>query len=213
MTDEFFDLAAPMTLSTTLSIYESQRPHMPALAPTLGPQGMGQQGMGQRARRLRDVLGDFDALLLDGYGVLNIGSDAVPEAEDMLQQANAMGLAVLVLTNGASKPSAVTAAKYPAAGLSIDPPQVVSSRDALVAALKGPALELSCLGVADDFTSPPHLAHCEVIALTAEDDAGWAKAEAIGVFGAVHWTEAWQARLDAALADGKQVFVANSPGY
>ncbi|MCE2516662.1 MAG: HAD hydrolase-like protein [Alphaproteobacteria bacterium] len=204
MTDDIFALSAPMTLTSTLAIYESQRSHMPAVdMPAVAP------GMGQRAPRLRDVLGEFDALLLDGYGVLNIGAEAVPEADNMLEQARAMGLAVLVLTNGASKPSSVTAAKYPALGLSIDPVQVVSSRDALLAALEGNPMGISCLGVADGFAEPPQGQGHEVIALNPEDDKGWARADAIGVFGAVQWTAAWQTRLEEALVQGKHVYVAN----
>ena len=33
------------------------------------------------APRLRDLLGEFDALLLDGYGVLNVGAEMVPGAD------------------------------------------------------------------------------------------------------------------------------------
>ena len=80
------------------------------------------------APRLRDLLGEFDALLLDGYGVLNVGAEMVPGADLLLAEAAAAGVAVIVVTNGGSKKSTVTAAKYRNLGLDITNQQVVSSR-------------------------------------------------------------------------------------
>lgn len=203
MTDELFNLAQPMGLSTALAIYEGQRPYMPQ------PRG----GLGINAPNLRSVLDKADALLLDGYGVLNVGAEAVAEASAMLQAAKIAGVEVLVLTNGASKDTALTAQKYQTLGLDINPDHVVSSRDAMLEMITQNPHHLTSLGVADSFTDAPVVAGIEMVNLSdanvkASVDA-WLSVDAIGLFGAVHWSEAWQANLEAAVAAGKLIYVAN----
>ena len=98
-----FDFTQPMTKATTLSVYEGLRGHMPsAQSPQVEPR------QSQHHDRLRDILSEFDALLLDGYGVLNIGSEAVPGADHLLEMAKSAGVDTMVLTNGASKPKDAT---------------------------------------------------------------------------------------------------------
>lgn len=203
MTDDIFNLSIPMTLSSTLAIYESQRSHMPPY------QAGASNGAGNVAKSLRDVFDDIDALFLDGYGILNIGQGAVPEADMMLKMAYERGIAVVVLTNGASKPSSVTAEKYPALGLPIKTQQVVSSRDALLDYLENMPDGLTSIGVADSFATPFSLDGYDVTALNPDDTAPWDKVDAIALMGAVHWDEAWQIRLEAALRAGKKLYVAN----
>lgn len=199
MTDELFTLDQPMGLSAALAIYESQRPYMPQ------PRG----GQGNTAPNLRAILDKADALLLDGYGVLNVGADAVAGASEMLQAAKMAGVAVLVLTNGASKDTSVTAQKYQALGLDIHPDHVVSSRDAMIEMITQNPHHISTLGVADSFTDAPVLAGIDMVSLSDADADPWLSVDAIGLFGTVHWSEAWQANLEAAVAAGKPIYVAN----
>ena len=111
-----FDFTKPMTKAATLSVYEGLRGHMPS---TQSPQAEPRQP--QHHDRLRDILSEFDALLLDGYGVLNIGSEAVPGADHLLEMAKSAGVETMVLTNGASKPTAMAWSKYKNFGFQLDP--------------------------------------------------------------------------------------------
>ena len=110
-----------MDLKAILDIYQSLRPEMPSH----------RAGAGVRAVRLRDVIGEFDALFLDGYGVLNRGGAAIDGAAALLEMAESRDMPVLVVTNGASNDEAVIGNKYAGMGLPITPEQVVSSRSVL----------------------------------------------------------------------------------
>jgi len=196
-----FDFDQPMSKSTTLSVYEGLRGVMPkAKSPPPTP---------QRHERLRDILGQFDALLLDGYGVLNIGGEAVPEADDLLAMAASAGVATIVLTNGASKPSQMTWSKYQQLGLDLDPAEIISSRDALIAHLNAPQTTIKTMGVVDSFTEGVMVDGVAIKPLHPDRPDEWQNLDAIGVFGTVHWNKAWQECLVKAMASGVEIFVAN----
>jgi hypothetical protein len=57
---------------------------------------------------LGDLLGDIDVFVLDGYGVLNVGTGAVPGAVARMAALRAAGKRLFVLTNGATYPHAQT---------------------------------------------------------------------------------------------------------
>jgi len=199
MTRDLFHPDRTHDAARVLGVYEWLRPIMPRPAPVVS----------RPATRLRDILAQFDALFLDGYGVLNVGAEMVPEADLMLAAAAAAGVEIIVVTNGASKKSTVTAARYHNLGLKITNQQVVSSRDALEARLQHPDTGFRRLGVIDSFSSLPTLPGGEAVLLSPDDPAAWHAVDAIGFFGATRWNEDWQACLEAAAATGIPVLVAN----
>ena len=89
----------------------------------------------QNADRLTDCLDAFDAFILDGFGVINVGMEKIKGIDEFFRRAELAGKPVIILTNAASAPSAVVAEKYLRWGLPIKAQHIVSSRDALVAAL------------------------------------------------------------------------------
>ena len=169
-----------------LGVYEWLRPIMPQPVPAVG----------RHATRLRDILEQFDALFLDGYGVLNVGADMVPEADMMLAAAAAAGVEIIVVTNGASKKSTVTAARYRNLGLKIMNHQVVSSRDALEARLQHPDTGFRRLGVIDSFSSLPTLPGGGLILTLMIRRQARSAVDTIGFSGATRWNEDWQACLE-----------------
>ncbi len=118
-------LVAPDKLDAdaTLTLYEALRPLMPAAV----------SAASRKAERLMDILDEFDALILDGFGVINVGADKIPGIDALLGQARADQKPIVVLTNGASHPKDFSARKYQNWGLQIETKDVVSSRDALMA--------------------------------------------------------------------------------
>ena len=189
-------LPAPtaLDLPAVIDIYESQRPMMPdAVA-----------GAGRQRHSLIDILDEFDGLILDGFGVINVGDGLVPGIEALLQRAAAQKIPVVVLTNGGSFESSLAAAKYAKWQLPIAADAVVSSRDALIAALGDtiastmpsttPATDvMGCLGAV---VTP--LAHAPTLAYGQMADF-WQKADAFALLGAIDWTEGDQADFEAAL--------------
>ena len=93
------------------------------------------QGKAEPAAGLVALAERYDAFILDGYGVINVGPEPVPGIADTVRALRAAGRSVMVLTNGAGRPSRHTARRYAGWGLDIAADRVVSSRDALEASL------------------------------------------------------------------------------
>ena len=121
------DIPSPDRLDAeaTLQIYQALRPILPPARPASH----------QNADRLTDCLDAFDAFILDGFGVINVGMEKIKGIDEFFRRAELAGKPVIILTNAASAPSAVVAEKYLRWGLPIKAQHIVSSRDALVAAL------------------------------------------------------------------------------
>ena len=194
MPSNLFDPAAPMDVSRTVAVYETLRHRGPT----------GEPGGAERRKSLRDILARFDALLLDGYGVLNTGAKAVPGAASLIDDAGQAGLAVLVLTNGASNPSSLTAMNYRGLGLSIDDEQVVSSRDAMLGSMAG---EPGPIGVVGGVAQLPEGDRYTALDPTQPDQ--WLRVASIAFVGSIGWNLQWQDCLSRAMAAEIPVHVAN----
>ena len=131
--------ADALDLDAVMAIYHALRPIMPAA---------GRDGACRTAPRLIDILDEFDGLILDGYGVINIGDGPIEGIKTLLDAAASKAKPVLVLTNGGSFSAERAFAKYQGWQLPIKRDDVLSSRDALVAQLAGsPETPLAIDGV------------------------------------------------------------------
>ena len=93
------------------------------------------KGRAEPAANLPALVDRYDAFILDGYGVINLGPEPIPGIGDTVRALRAAGREVMVLTNGAGRPSRQTARRYAGWGLEVPERLVVSSRDALEATL------------------------------------------------------------------------------
>ena len=93
------------------------------------------KGRAEPAASLLALVDRYDAFILDGYGVINLGPEPIPGIGDTIRALRAAERGVMVLTNGAGRPSRQTARRYAGWGLEFPERLVVSSRDALEAAL------------------------------------------------------------------------------
>jgi len=187
-------------VDTILRIYEHMRPVMPKMP----------VGVGARARRLRDVLDQFDALFLDGFGVLNIGPDAITGALELLNMAQERQLPVLVVTNSATQNETSIGNKYAAMGLPIIPSQVVSSRAALTHWLthKRPKA-WQCIGVVDSMAADIEVEGLIQHRLHYDDRGPWQECDAIAVMGATQWNKDWHDALAETAGKHCPVLIAN----
>ena len=85
-----------------IDIYQMLRPIMPRYRPVSR----------HNYERLIDILDEVDALILDGFGVINVGDRKIDNIDELLDACARAGKIVVVLTNGASHPSAKTSQKY-----------------------------------------------------------------------------------------------------
>jgi glycerol 3-phosphatase-2 len=198
------DTALPLTRQRTLQLYQGTGALMPAARPA-------------RTRpiaRLTDHLDEFDGLILDGYGVINIGAELVPGIARFLEAVAKRGLALAVLTNGASFPASRAAEKYEKWGLPIASEAVISSRDALIRQLyaRPPGQAILTLDRASQPLDPP--ASAGFTELRADAGAGLAaqldQADAVVMLGAISWSEEEFDLLAAAMrARPRPFWVAN----
>ncbi len=202
MTLNPFDLNKPMSFNAAIEIYRRLEEYWPKTNPK-------HNKTNQNANRLRDVMGGFDGLLLDGFGVLNIGGAAIDGAAEMLEQAEKQGISIIVVTNGASKSSAEVAKKYQDFGLNITAKQIVSSRDAMIDYLQNEGRGIKRLGVIDNNVSLPEISGIETVPLNPQNPKEWDDVDAIGFFGALNWDENWQKMLKKNMTGGKKIMVAN----
>ena len=189
-----------LNIHDILHVYEDLRPIMPDHIP----------GRGEKAERLRDLINDFDAFMLDGFGVLNIGKDIIPGAIELLSMAAEKNKPVLVVTNGATQNEQMIGHKYADMGLPVLPPQVVSSRAAITHWLthQRPS-EWQNIGVVDHVAADLAVDNVALIRLSDGSAEGWADCDAIAVMGATMWNDAWQARLTEAAMMGCPILIAN----
>ena len=166
-------------------------------------------GACSRVASLEDLAADYDVFLLDAFGVLNIGETAIPGVVERLRRLRARDKRMMVLTNAASFPTGDLVAKYRRLGYDFAPGEVVSSRDALRAALPGGGAPRWGVMLPDG----PGLADFprgEFLPL-ADDPAAYDEAEGFLLLGSGGWTPARQTRLEAALARAPRPLMVGNP--
>ena len=162
-----------------------------------------------RAAHLGELAGEFDAFVLDGFGVLNVGFEPVAGAAERVAELKARGCAVRVLTNGATLARAAAAGKYRDWGIDIDPREVVSSRDALARALGGRDDDLRW-----GFVARPE---SEILGMTPsavlleDDPATYDAVDGIVLLGTGLWNDERQAILAASLARRPRPVLVGNP--
>ncbi len=155
-------------------------------------------------RDLSEVMDRYDAFVLDGFGVLNVGEAAIPGARERVAEMRAAGKIVIVLTNAASLASAGSVAKYQRLGFDFTADEIVSSRDVAMAAM-------AKLPAGTRWGTTPGGSMEGIDALPLETDpAPYLDADAILYLSGAEWDEARQAMLVGALqANPRPVVVAN----
>ncbi|AHD02115.1 HAD-IIA family hydrolase [Leisingera methylohalidivorans] len=159
---------------------------------------------------LGDTAQDYDAYVLDAFGVLNRGETAIPGAVERMAALREQGKRLVVLTNAASYRRADILAKYHRLGFDFAPSEVVSSRDVAFSALpKLPDGKVWAAAAADgdDFSDAPEAAR---IAKLADDPGLLRTAGGFLLLSSERWSETETAALtDALLRDPRPLIVAN----
>ena len=181
--------ADALELSDVVEIYQALRPHMPA----------GRMGEARSASRLIDLLDEFDGLVLDGYGVINVGDGQIDGIDALLDAAASRDKPVLVLTNGGSFSAEHTWKKYQDWQLPIAREDVISSRDAYVfdagkcQTKLTDVTRIGCFGRNIEALTGDH-----VLAYGRDDDF-WQQADEFVFLGALDWQEDDQAAFEVAM--------------
>ncbi len=188
-----------MTAQEALAAYERARHRLPS---------PGEISTSQMARDLSELADLFDVFLLDAFGVLNIGETAIEGTPERVAALQAQGKRVMVVSNAAGVPHDSLMQKYTRLGYDFAPEDVVTSRTAIVAALREAPSRAWGL-MASDTAGDDELDQFDITWL-AEDRAAYDAAEGFLLIGAADWTEERQDLLEASLRDNpRPVWVGN----
>ncbi len=157
---------------------------------------------------LLDIADDFDAFLLDAFGVLNVGGNPVPGAPETVAALQAAGKHVVVLTNGAGAPTRLSVEKYQRLGYDFTRENVVSSRDAMLIGLATRAEEnwgVMAAGFSELDTFPKTCRQLQ------DDDAVYDWADGFALLSILEWNADRQSRLLRALERRPRPILVGNP--
>lgn len=158
----------------------------------------------RRAGSLAEAAEGFDAVFLDAYGVLNVGTRAIPGAAAAVALLRAAGRRVMVVSNSAAYPKSAMLARFASMGFDFAAGEVTTSREALLARLAELPPRRWAAMIGDD------RAEFEAAAPLRDDPRTFEAAEGFLLVGSDGWSEARQALLEAALrARPRPVLVGN----
>ncbi|MEO9779778.1 MAG: TIGR01459 family HAD-type hydrolase [Sedimentitalea sp.] len=155
-----------------------------------------------------DIADDFDLILFDAYGVLNVGETAIPGAAETMAALRGAGKTVAVVSNSAAYSKAHMMGRYARLGFNFDPSEVVTSREALFERIKSePPRRWGVMlnpisGLAELETLDAHV-------LTDTREV-YDEVDGFLLIGSDGWTEHRQGLLEATLArTSRPVFIGN----
>ncbi|PTX43934.1 HAD-IIA family hydrolase [Allosediminivita pacifica] len=163
----------------------------------------------QAARNLGDVADGFDLILLDAYGVLNVGESPIQGAAGRISALRALGKAVMVVSNSAGYPKRRMMQRYARLGFDFTPEEVVTSREALLEQLAYQPWR--SWGVM--LTPDPYDEELNSFDFTWLGDAreAYDRAEGFLLIGSDGWTETRQVLLEASLRDRPRPVLVGNP--
>ncbi len=165
----------------------------------------------RHAENLSAVADHFDVFVLDAYGVLNVGNDAIPGVADRIAALRDAGKRVFVLTNGATFDAEQALAKYHRMGFSFEAGDVVASREVAADALVRFPASFNWGVMAPEVSRLDKLP-IRTTRLTASHGRGdgYDSVDGILLVGSRDWTKRHQETLVASLTDNpRPVIVAN----
>ena len=192
--------AKNMNANTVIDIYESMRDFFPKF------QKNNQEII--LAPRLENILDNFDALLLDAFGVLNIGSSLIPGIINTLEKARQKNITLLVVTNGASNNSFKKRDQLASLGLEFSNDEIISSRETaeIFLSFNQPQGPLGVLGNVGNKFIIPNLSCVEL----EQDLDMFDEMNSFILLGTLRWDTIWQEILFNSLkGNPRPLFVAN----
>ena len=102
--------------------YRCAEPRLPPKPPPVVP---------ERVAGVREILDRFDLVILDAWGVLNLGDTPIPSAREAVAAMRASGLLLAVLSNDASTEKHFAMATHRRRGFPFTPDEIVAGLDLL----------------------------------------------------------------------------------
>ncbi|MFK7940905.1 MAG: HAD-IIA family hydrolase [Roseovarius sp.] len=176
--------------------YEEVRHRFPAVTPTTVTRDI---------HALTDIADQASAFVFDAFGVLNVGNTLIKGADQRVDQLRGLGCQIRILTNAASYDRRGAVEKFRTLGLSIQPDEIITSRDAALACLT-PGLWGGIAAPEDAMGDLPY----DVLRL-GDDPAQYDAVDGFLFLSSSGWTSARQALLQTSLQrNDRPVIIANA---
>jgi glycerol-1-phosphatase len=180
--------------------YRRAEPRLPAKPPAVRP---------ERISGIDAIRDRFDVVMLDAWGVLNLGDAPIPRARGAVRALREAGLPLLVLSNDASADKVAAVAKHRRRGYDFHAEEIVAGLDLLPETLAGLALAKP-VGLIADAPAPMAAVIRDMVPL-GDDATAYDRVTGVVFLSADNWTEARQALLTASLARTPRPLVVCNP--
>ena len=151
----------------------------------------------------------FDAVILDAWGVLNLGATPIPRALAAVKELRAAGVPLLVLSNDAAADKATAVGNHRRRGYDFSAEEIIAGLDLLPEALATLALEAPPGLIADP--PIPMQALTGAMPVLGDDPATYERVPAIAFLSADRWSEPKQDLLRASLAHRSRPLIVCNP--
>ncbi len=180
--------------------YLAAAPRLPEPAPPVTP---------RRVSGIAEIAGDFDLIVLDAWGVLNLGDTPIPTAAPAVAALRRAGKRLVVLSNDGAADKEMAVKKHRRRGFDFTAAEIISGVDLWLDMLETlPPLEE--LGLVADDPLPFAALTKRMVRLDA-DPAPYEAVSAFVMLSCDHWSDDNQALLHASLARRQRPVIVGNP--
>jgi len=180
--------------------YLEAAPRLPPVPPPVTP---------RRIASVAEIADDFDLVVLDAWGVLNLGDAVIPTAPAAVGALRRGGKRVMVLSNDGGSDTATTVARHRRRGFDFTAAEIIAGIDLLGEALAAlPPVERLGL-IADD--PLPYADLTSRLVRLADREADYDAVEAFVFLSSDEWSEARQETLRASMSRRWRPLVVGNP--
>lgn len=163
----------------------------------------------RRIAGIADILDQMDVVVLDAYGVLNLGGSVIPQGLEAVAAIRAAGKRLCIVTNDGSQAPAAIAAKHRRRGYDFRDDEVIAGASLVVEAVAAfPAV--TRWGIISLEPRPQPQVTDSMLALD-DDPAAYDSVDGIVFMATESWDEQRQALLSDALAARPRPFIVANP--
>jgi HAD superfamily hydrolase (TIGR01450 family) len=163
----------------------------------------------ERVGGVLEVLDRIDLVILDAWGVLNLGEEPIPRARERVAMLRRMGVPILVLSNDGSGDKAAAVARHRRRGYDFTAAEIHMGLDLMPEALRGLSLR-GPLGVISA-GPPPALRLSHPLSPLGEDAAAYDRMAGFLFLESGEWSEARQDMLRASFGRRPRPLLVGNP--
>lgn len=189
-----------LSFAAAWAAYRRAEPRLPPKPPPVQPRRIG---------GIAEIVDRFDLALLDAWGVLNIGDQAIAGAREAVAMLRRAGKRLMVLSNSGSYDPQVSIARHNRRGFDFTVAELVTGLDLLRDALAGLGPPARFGLIADP--PAPYAPLTGPMLRLADDPADYERVSGFAFLSSDHWSEPRQSLLEASLAERPRPLIIGNP--